>query len=372
MSKLRFNPNLSPFTRQDGSASEEDRLQAAQSQPVYRLHNNENPLGPSPSVVEAIREVTPTLAVYPNYSDIELRRAIAEVLGRGLTPAHIFTSCSGFEALELIARATLAPGDEVILSSPTFTGAYRKVSEPLGARVVDVPLEPRSFRYRPKAVLDAVTERSKLVLLCNPNNPTGTVISAAAVETLMRGLPEHVLVVADEVYHQFVADADYPDSLRYVLEGRNIVIVHSFSKVYGLAGLRLGYGIARPEIANAIAGLHRGFHQNKLALAAGIAACRDQAHVRHVVDYMRAEARWVCAQFDRLDIHYWTPAANFILFETRMPADELQAKLGQRGLLLRGQTRNGLPYAMRVSLGLRQANRAFISALEDILGANPA
>ena len=367
MRELRFNPSISAFTRQDHSASEEDRLQAQRPTPAHRLQNNENPLGPSPRVVEAIRAVAPTLGTYPSYSDIELRRAIVDVLGRGLTPEHIFTGCSGFEALELVARAILGPGDEVILSSPTFTGAYRKVTEPLGAAVIDVPLEPRTFRYRPEAVLEAVTERTKLVMLCNPNNPTGTVISAAAVETLMSGLPEHVLLVADEVYHHFVADDDYPDSLRYVLDGSNIVIVHSFSKVYGLAGMRLGYGIARPDIANAIAGLHRGFHQNKLALAAGIAACRDQAHVRRVVETLRSEARWVCGEFDRLDIHYWQPAANFILFETRVPADDLQAQLQQRGLLLRGQSRNGMPFAMRVSLGTREANQAFIAALEDIL-----
>ena len=371
MSELRFNPNLSAFTRQDSSPSAEDRLQTEQQAPAHRLQNNENPLGPSPRAVEAIRAVAPTLAVYPSYSDIELRRAIVDVLGRGLRPEHIFTGCSGFEALELITRASLVPGDEVILSSPTFTGAYRKVSEPLGAVVIDVPLEPRTFHYRPEAVLNAITQRTKLILLCNPNNPTGTVISAEAVETLMSGLPEHVLVVADEVYHHFVDDADYPDSLHYALDGRNIVIVHSFSKVYGLAGLRLGYGIARPDIANAIAGLQRGFHQNKLALAAGIAACRDQAHVKWVVDCLREEARWVCQQFDRLDIHYWKPAANFILFETRIPADELQAQLQRRGLLLRGQTRNGLPQAMRLSLGTREANQAFVTALEDILGASP-
>lgn len=370
MSELRFNPSISAFARRDQSESEEDRLQAQQQAPAHRLQNNENPLGPSPRTVEAIRAAAPTLGVYPSYSDIELRREIVAVLGRGLTPEHIFTGCSGFEALELIARATLGPGDEVILSSPTFTGAYRKVTEPLGAAVIDVPLEPRTFRYRPEAVLNAVSKRTKLVMLCNPNNPTGTVISAAAVETLMSDLPEHVLLVADEVYHHFVDDDDYPDSLHYVLEKRNIVIVHSFSKVYGLAGLRLGYGIARPEIANIIAGLHRGFHQNKLALAAGIAACRDQAHVRRVVDYLRGEARWVCGEFDRLDIHYWKPAANFILFETQIPADELQAQLQKRGLLLRGQSRNGMPHAMRVSLGTRDANQAFIAALEDILFAS--
>ena len=264
-------------------------------------------------------------------------------------------------------RAFLSPGDEVILSSPTFTGAYSKVSVPLGARVIDVPLEADTFRYRPEAVLDAISERTKLVMLCNPNNPTGTVISAEAMDRLMRGLPDHVLVVADEVYHHFVDNADFPDSISYVLDNRNIVIVHSFSKAYGLAGLRLGYGIAKPEIANTIAGLHRGFHQNKLALAAGIAACRDQTHVQRVVDYLREEAGWVCAQFDRLDIRYWKPAANFILFETRLPADELQDELRQRGFLLRGQTRNGMPFCMRLSLGTREANRAFLKTLEEIL-----
>ena len=228
---------------------------------------------------------------------------------------------------------------------------------------------PETFAYRADAVLEAVTERTKMIMLCNPNNPTGTVISADAMAELMRGLPDHVLVVADEVYHHFVDDAEYPDSLQYVLDGKNIVIVHSFSKAYGLAGLRLGYGIAKPEIANYIAGLHRGFHQNKLALAAGIAACADQAHVQLVIEYLRAEARWVCAHFDRLDIKYWKPAANFILFETRLPADDLQHLLLERGFRLRGQSRNGMPFGMRVSLGTREANAAFIAALEDIISA---
>ena len=166
----------------------------------------------------------------------------------------------------------------------------------------------------PKAVLAAVTERTKLVMLCNPNNPTGTVITANAVDQLLHGLPDHVMVVADEVYHHFVDNCDYPDSVQYVSGDQNIILVHSFSKAYGLAGLRLGYGIAKPDIANAIAGLHRGFHQNKLALAAGIAACGDQAHVRKVVEFVQKEARWVYAQFERLDIRYWKTATNFILF----------------------------------------------------------
>ena len=289
------------------------------------------------------------------------------MLGRGLTPEHIFTGCSGFETLELIARAFLGPGDEVILCSPTFTGAYSKVTLPLGATIVDVPLVPETFEFRVDAVLDAINEKTRLILICNPNNPTGNVIAAEKIDALMRDIPEHVLVVADEVYHHFVDDPAFPDSIQFVLDNKNIVIVHSFSKAYGLAGMRLGYGIARPEIANYIAGLHRGFHQNKVALAAGIAACNDQQHVRMVVRTMRAEAAWVCQQFDRLDLKYWRPAANYILFETKLLADVLEQKLLERGFLLRGQTRNNMPYCMRISLGIREANQAFVVALEAIL-----
>ena len=366
MSELLFNPHILPFSRRpDGASLDVDRS-AAPAGRVYELANNENPFGPSPQVIDAIRDIAPTLSYYPSYSDIALRQAIAETIGRGITPEHIYTGCSGFEALELITRAFLRPGDEVILSTPTFSGAYSRIAEPLGANIVDVPLKPETFEYRVDAVLEAVTDKTRLVMLCNPNNPTGTIVPAGAMDALMQGLPEHVLVVADEVYHHFVDDAEYPDSLAYILDGKNIVIVHSFSKAYGLAGMRLGYGIARPEIANYLAGMQRGFHQNKVALAAGVAACRDQEHLRFVVESLRAEARWVCDQFKRRGIRHWKPAANFILFETGMQADDLAQELRVRGFLLRAQTGNGLPYAMRLSFGDREANAAFIGALDEI------
>jgi len=365
----RLNPHIEPFTRSDERVSPEDIGIPRDPDQLYQLANNENPLGPSPRVVEAIMAEAGSLSYYPKYSDIDLRRAICAVLGSGLSPANIFTGCSGFESLELIARAFLSPGDEMILSPPTFSGAYRKVAEPLGARIIEVPLAPDTFRYRPAAVLNAITDKTKLIMLCNPNNPTGTIIPAEAVDELMKGLPSHALVVADEVYHHFVASPDYPDSLQYVLAEKNIVIVHSFSKAYGLAGLRLGYGIAKPEIANYISGLQRGFHQNKLALAAGIAACQDQAHVKRSIDFLRREVAWLCDQFDRLDIRHWKPATNFIMFETPLLAEELNQRLRARGFLLRTQTRNGLPRALRVSAGARAANEAFIAALEEILAA---
>lgn len=369
MSKLSLNPHIEPFTRADRQASPEDLRQPPSVDALYPMANNENPLGPSPRVLEAINAAAQSLSYYPEFSDLALRQAICGALGRGLAPESIFTGCSGFETLELIARAFLRPGDEVILSPPTFSGAYRKVAAPLGAKVIEAPLAPETFRYRPDAVLSAVNDSTKLVMLCNPNNPTGTVIPADAVDELARGLPDHVLLVIDEVYHHFVERSDFPDSIQFVLAEKNVVIVHSFSKAYGLAGLRLGYGIAKPEIANYIAGLLRGFHQNKLALAAGIAACQDQAHVRRCVDFMRGEVDWLCKQFDRLDIRYWKPSTNFILFETRMPAEDLNQQLLKRGFLVRAQTQNNLPFGIRVSAGARASNQAFIGAMEAILNA---
>lgn len=367
MSNLQFNPNIQPFTRQASRVSLDDIRQKYGLEKVYQLSQNENPLGPSPKVVEAITAIAPTLSYYPDFSDLELRQAIVDAIGKGLTPDHIYTGCSGFESLELMARAFVQPDDEVIVSSPTFVGAYAKISEPQGAKLVDVPLTPETFEYRVDDVLAAITDKTKLLILCNPNNPTGTVMPSEKMDALMAGVPDHVLVISDEVYHHFVDDPTYPDSIKYVLDGKNIVVVHSFSKAYGMAGMRLGYGIAKPDIANYIAGLHRGFHQNKLSIAAGIAAAKDQAYLQRAVEYLRTEQKWVVEQFDRLDIKYWKPAANFILFETKMLADDLTQKMMERGILLRPQTRINMPYGMRISLGTHEANQAFIQALEDIL-----
>ena len=367
MSQLQFNPNIQQYPRPTSRISLDEVRQQYGLEKVYRLSQNENPLGPSPKVVEAITKIAPTLSYYPNFSDIDLRRAIVEVIGKGLTPDHIYTGCSGFESLELMTRAFLQPNDEMIVSSPTFINAYTKIAKPLGAQIVDIPLEPETFEYRVEAVLEAITDKTKIIMLCNPNNPTGTVMPATKMDALMAGVPDHVLVVSDEVYHHFVDDPTYPDSIKYVMTGKNIVVVHSFSKAYGLAGLRLGYGIARPEIADYISGLHRGFHQNKVALAAGIAACHDQEYLNDAVAYLRTEQKWLVEQFDRLGIKYWKPAANFILFETPILAEDLNQKMIARGILLRPQTSSGMPYKMRVSLGTHEANQAFINALQAVL-----
>ena len=357
----------SGYERQVPRVTNEDVKAKYGVETVYRLSQNENPLGPSPKVIEAVHAAAQTLASYPNYSDIELREAIVDVTGRGITTDHIYTGMSGYEALEILARGFVKPGDEVIVSTPTFISAYKKTSTLQGATVVDVALHPETFAYDVEGVLAAITSKTRLILLCNPNNPTGTIITAEQLDKLMNSIPEHVLVVSDEVYHNYVDDPDYPDSLQYVLDGHNLVLTYSFSKAYGLAGLRLGYGIARPEIANYLASFHRGFHHSVFTLDAGIAALRDQDYVKKVVDFTNNEMRWILSEFDRLDVQYWKPAANFVLFKSPYETREMTEKFMEVGILIRPQHKSGLHDCVRVSVGTHEANALFIKRLEEIL-----
>ncbi len=337
--------------------------------PIYRLSQNENPFGPSPKVIAAIQEAASGLAYYPDFSDLRLRDAIAATVDDDVVTAdYIYTGCSGYEALEMLTRATLKPGDACIVSSPSFTAAYNKMAGLQGATVCDVPLLPDTFAYDVDGVLAAITDKTRLIFLCNPNNPTGTTITQAEMDTLMAHVPPHVLVVADEVYHHFVQTDDYPDSLRYIHAGKNIVIVHSFSKGYGLAGLRLGYGITRPEIADQLGAMHRGFHNNTLNFIAGIAACEDQAYLWACVDALNTEKDWVMAQLDAIPtMRYWQSQTNFLLVQTPLTSAALTAELAVRGVQVREQHSPVLSHAVRISMGTREANTQLIQELRDIL-----
>jgi histidinol-phosphate aminotransferase len=340
---------------------------------VYHLGYNESPLGPSPQVVEAIQQAAGDLGYYPPMGDESLRRALAETVGRGLTEDHFFTGCSGYEVIELAARAYLEPGDvhiersrdEVIISPPTFD-AYRKIVKIQGATVVEVPLLRPEFVPDVDGILAAVTDHTRFVLVCNPNNPTGTMMNAAAMDRLVQELPDRVLLIADEVYFHFVTSTDFPDTLQYVLERKNIIIIHSFSKAYGLAGLRLGYGIARPDIANHIGGLHRGFHQNQLALAAGIAALKDQDHLERNVKTALEGKRWLGEQFNRLGLTCWPSETNYVVVETPQPAKDVAEFLLTYGVMVR-PLKDDLDHCLRISITVPEGNQRFIEGLTAFL-----
>lgn len=336
------------------------------SQHVYELGANESPLGPSPTVIAAIRNAAPSLHLYPPRTDAHLCAALAEHHGRGLTNRHFFTSCSSSEGLELIARTFLRPNDEIVICSPTFRtyGVFAKLQN---ARVVDVPLDRTTFAHNLPALVAAVTSRTQCVVICNPNNPSGAVMRAPDMAALLASLPERVLTVVDEAYAHYVSCPDFPDSIGDVLAGGNIVVMRTFSKAYGLAGLRLGYGIARPELTERISAYRRPFHLSRLHLDAGVAALRDQRHVGRVVQLAQESKQYLYAELERLAVRFWPSEANFVMFEPRLPAGQVNAALREQGIVVHGTDGNGLPGCLRVTTGLPEANQAFIRALSQVL-----
>ena len=330
---------------------------------ILDLSANECPLPPSEAVIEAITRELAQLTRYPDRDD-PLPAAIAEYHGRGLTAGHIFTAASGSEVLELIARTYLAPGSEAIICSPTFP-VYKTTSDLQRATLVDVPLEPGTFGHNVDAIVAAVTDRTRLLYVCNPGNPSGVTMSAAQVTALLDALPPLVTVVLDEVYYHFVERDDFPDSIGYVLAGRPVILVHTFSKAYGLAGMRLGYGIASPAVAAQVAAFKRVYHLARVASAAGIAALGDRDYVARLLAIVREGKQYLYRELDRLGIDFGRTETNFVLI--RAPRPGLHRRLQERGIRVRPTEGNGLPGYVRVTVGLPDENRRFIEALESVL-----
>ena len=358
------NPNINRFDFRSRPLMDELKVKY-QVDDFHRLSFNESAYGPSPKVVEALQAAAAGVGNYPEMTDLPLRNALAETLGRGLTPDHFVTGCSGYESLELVTRAFLRPGDEVILTHPTF-GIYDRLTQLGGATVRDVPLKQPSFEHDVDGILAAINDQTRAVLICNPNNPTGNIMNQARLDKLVQNLPDHVLLICDEVYHHFVTDPDYPDSIQNVLDGRNVAIIHTFSKGYGLAGMRIGYVISTPDIANYVRKLHRGFHQNALQLAAAISALSDPEHLQKNVDAGVQGRTYLMSEFDRLDLPYIPTQTNFILVELPCPAADVVEKLMYRGILVRAMP-DISPRSLRVSVGKPEANEVFIAALESVL-----
>ncbi len=324
------------------------------------LSTNENPLGPSPAVKLAVAREARRVHRYPARDDSALRTALASHHGRDLTPDHFFAGSSASEILAFLARAAFAPGDEGIVCSPTFP-VYAHTMAHQDARLVDVPLDPATAVHDGDRILAAITPRTRLIYICNPGNPTGVVLPAADFRALLDRVPPGVVVVADEVYYQYVA-ADFPDTIEQILAGRDVVIVHSFSKGYGMAGLRLGYGIARPDLVRRFGRFRLTYHLSAIAQAAGVAALTDQGHVEKTVALTRDGRRFLAVELDRLGIRYWPSEANFVLIAPAAPEAAL-ARLAADGIQVRPVEGPGRVACLRISIGRPDMNRRVIDAL---------
>lgn len=351
---------------QAGMSVKEADAAAAGGGPVAKLSSNENPFGPSPKAVTAARTALETANIYPERTDAVLAEALAAFHGRDLQPGNFFAANSGVEVLSLFEEALISAGEEAIICPPCF-GAYTPSLKNKGAKIVQVPLKDAGYEVDVAGILAAVNPATRLVYLCNPNNPTGTWFGQDVLDAVLDGLPDHVTLIYDEVYFQFATEAGLPDALRHVLDGRNIAIVHSFSKAYGLAGMRLGYGIAPAGIVEKVQKVKRSFHVSTAGLEAGIAALSDTEHLERTVSNNHAERRVLAEGLAALGVAVAPSQANFVMFKCPggMSAADLTKRLVIHGVMVRPAF--FLAGHIRATIGLPEENARLLAALSEIL-----
>jgi histidinol-phosphate aminotransferase len=334
---------------------------------VFKLSSNESPLGPSAHAIAAYRAAGEHLEDYPDGASTALREAIGEVYG--LDPDRIVCGAGSDELLNLIARAYLTDGDEAIHATHGFL-VYPIATLAAGAKPVVAP--ETDYTVNVDAMLRAVTPRTKVVFLANPNNPTGTYIPFDEVKRLHQGLPPHVLLVLDAAYAEYVQRNDYESGIELVATSDNVAMCRTFSKIYGLAALRLGWMYGPPAVVDAINRIRGPFNVTAPAIAAGIAAIRDTAHVERSRAHNTRWLAWLTEEIGKLGLKVTPSAANFVLIHfpdaKGKTAQEADAFLTKRGLILRQVGAYKLPNALRMSVGTEEANRLVVQALKDFLG----
>ena len=342
----------------------DDRSSAAR---VFKLSSNESPLGPSPAAVEAYRGAAGALHVYPDGASTRLREAIGAAYG--LNPERIVCGNGSDEILHLIAQGYLSAGDEAIITEHGFL-VYRIAILAAGATPVTAP--ERDETADVDAILERVTERTRIVFLANPNNPTGTYIPFDEVRRLHAGLPPTVLLVLDAAYAEYVRRNDYASGVELAAEAGNVVMARTFSKIYGLANLRIGWAFGPAEVIDVLNRTRGPFNLTGPALAAGVAAVADRAHTEQAVAHNATWLGWLTDEVTRLGLRVTPSVGNFLLVhfpETGahgvVAADTF---LRDRGLVLRRVAAYGLPHALRMTVGSEEANREFVAALADFLG----
>lgn len=329
---------------------------------VIKLASNENPFGCSSYVLENLLPGTKKMALYPDGAMRELRKNVARHLGVA-EPQLIFGNGSD-EIVQLISRCFLEPDTNAVMADLTFP-RYKTNVQIEGATVIEVPLQ--DGRHDLQAMADAVNASTKMVWICNPNNPTGTMVSAEEVAAFIERIPASVLVIMDEAYYEYVSDSTYPDTLSLLAAHPNVIILRTFSKIYGLASLRVGYGISSPEIVSELNRVREPFNVNELAQRAAQLALKDQSFIKMCQQKNSDGLKQVTTAFDRLGLHYFPPHGNFVFVETGVPAAEVFEHLLKQGVIVRMDRAWGYPTAIRVTIGNEQENQAFLNALEHFL-----
>jgi histidinol-phosphate aminotransferase len=365
--KLPFalNPSLEhlPVYQPGRPVQEVARELGLSARNVIKLASNENPLGPSPAALAAMRKAVRGVNMYPDGSAFYLKQKLAAKLG--VTPSHLVLGNGSNDLIEFLGHALLGPGGEIVVSQYCFA-IYPIVAKLFGAEVVTVPA--RDYGHDLPAMLKAVTPRTRLMFVANPNNPTGTLAPAAALRRLVDELPENVVLAMDEAYLEFLDDP--PDLVPLIRAGRkpNLILLRTFSKIYGLAGLRLGYGLAHPEFIAALEKIRQPFNINSLAQEAALAALDDAAHIKKTRQNNAKGRKLFEKAFAAMKVEFVPSSANFLLAKVGA-GQEVFEQLQRRGVITRPMGGYQLPEWLRISIGTPEENQRCIKELREVLRA---
>jgi histidinol-phosphate aminotransferase len=324
-----------------------------------KLASNENPLGPSPLALEALAGAATSVSRYPDGSGHNLKEALSAFLGVGTD--EIILGQGSNELLDIAVRTFLGAGGEAVMADPSFI-VYYNSSLKAGGVPLKVPLTP-DYRHDLRAMAQIIGGNTGIVFIANPNNPTGTIVRADEFAAFMEAVPESVLVVVDEAYYEYVTDKLYPDTMEYFRQGRNILILRTFSKIYGLAGLRIGYGIAVNGIVREMDKVREPFNTSTVAQAAAVAALKDREHLRRALAVNEEGKKFLYRALGEMALEYVPTEGNFIYIDLKRSAREVYGNLLRKGVIVRpmGET------VIRLTIGLKTENESFINSLKEVL-----
>ena len=327
-----------------------------------KIASNENPIGPSKLAISALQKSIGELNRYPDGDCFYLKKILAEKLG--VKESNLIIGNGSNEVIEIIARTYLSDKDEAVYGEHAFI-VYPIVTQAIGAGHVVSPMPELVHDLEDFA--SRITDKTRIIFLANPNNPTGTIFRKSEFEKFLDRVPDNVIVIVDEAYFEYVEDKEYPDSLEYLNLGKNIVTVRTFSKIYGLAGLRVGYGIGNEEIISYVNRVREPFNVNSLAQAAAEAALDDTEHIERTKSINNTGMEYLAAEFERLGIPYTPSYTNFILMYLETDPMPVYNSLLKEGVIVRPVGGYGLKSHLRVSVGLEEENKRFVTALEKVL-----
>ena len=331
---------------------------------VTKLASNENSCGPSPKAIQAVQEALPEIHRYPDGSGFYLKKSLEQKLK--INADQIILGNGTNEILEIAVRTFLSPGDETISGMPAFI-IYYILTQAANGKNVQIPL--KNYTHDLEAMAAAITPQTKLIFIANPNNPTGTIVGKGEMITFLQRVPKNIVVIIDEAYYEYVEDDNFPDTLSYLKDNPSqpILILRTFSKIYGLAGLRIGYGIGPADLISLMNRVRQPFNVNALALTAAQVALEDKEHVDRSRQINASGYQYLCREFKRMKLSYIPSYANFILVDVGRDVKIFSDQLLREGVIVRPMSGYGLTTSVRITIGLKEENQKLIQAMEKVL-----